>query len=302
MKIFITGAAGFVGAYLTRYFLEKGHEIHILLREQSDTWRLKDIVDNVHVHHMDIRDEKVREIVKHVQPDAVIHTAVYGGYHYQQDQGELQETIMQGTMSLIEACKELDCVFVNTGSSSEYGKKQEVMKEDMLLEPNTPYGVFKAATTLYCQHMAREHSIKAVTLRLFSVYGYDEQEHRLFPTVLNAYAQGKTPTLSSPDFVRDFIFLEDVAAAYEAVLDGKGTGQIFNVCSGKEYKIADVVHAVREHFPKSAEPTYGDEGRVFEPAHWRGDHSKLTTATGWQPRHSLAEGVKKTLAWNNERA
>ena len=108
-------------------------------------------------------------------------------------------------------------LLVNTGSSSEYGIKNSAMKESSLLEPVTEYGVSKAAATLFCQSYAVTENLPIVTLRLFSPYGRYEQKSRLVPSVILAALQKINPKISSRQFVRDFIFIDDVLDAYEAV-------------------------------------------------------------------------------------
>jgi nucleoside-diphosphate-sugar epimerase len=88
------------------------------------------------------------------------------------------------------------------------------MREDDLLDPNNEYGVTKSAATLYCSYFGKKEQLPVYTFRLFAVYGYLEDATRLIPSIMTSYAQSKSPSLSRPTSVRDFIFIEDVVQYY----------------------------------------------------------------------------------------
>lgn len=219
-KIFITGATGFVGSNLVRRSLQEGADVYINIRNTSDTWRIWDILNDVSVIHADLGEYgKLDESLKKIRPNIIFHTAVYGGNAAQKDTKKIIESNISGTINLLRCCNPAHCdLFVNTGSSSEYGIKNIPMKESDILEPVTDYGVSKAAATLFCQKTAFTEDLPVVTLRLFSPYGPYEQKSRLVPSIILAALQKQTPHIASRDFVRDFIFIDDVIAAYESAL------------------------------------------------------------------------------------
>ncbi len=246
-KVFITGATGFIGSNLTRRSLERGAEVFINIRNTSDTWRIRDILNEVNPIPVDITEyEKLKDSLKEIQPDVIFHTAAYGGSADQKNTEKIIETNIIGTVNLIRSCRDINVnLFVNTGTSSEYGMKNSAIKESDLLEPVTEYGVSKASATLFCQTSAVTQNLPIVTLRLFSPYGPYEQKTRLIPSVILAALQKTNPRITSRQFVRDFIFIEDVLDAYEAVIDVKNaSGKIFNIGSGQQHSVGEVVDTV----------------------------------------------------------
>ena len=191
-----TGATGFVGSNLVRRSLQDGADVYVNIRTTSDTWRIRDILKDVSVIPADLAEyEKLNEFLKKTNPDIIFHTAVYGGNAAQNDTGKIIESNISGTVNLLRGCQDIGLrLFVNTGSSSEYGIKNTAMKESEILEPVTDYGVSKASATLFCQKNARTENLPVVTLRLFSPFGPYEQKSRLIPSEFLQHCRNKIPT------------------------------------------------------------------------------------------------------------
>jgi nucleoside-diphosphate-sugar epimerase len=303
-KVLITGSTGFIGANLVRNFLKNGAEVHILTRVTSNKWRIKDIFKDVHEYCVDLLDyEKLASIISDIAPEIIIHTAIYGGYPFQKDIKKIIASNFIGTVNLVNACKKVDFeLFVNTGSSSEYGIKSKPMTEEDILEPVDDYGVSKAAATLYCQAVARREKIPVVTLRLFSPYGYYEEPTRLIPSVVISCLKRRNPEVSSPNSVRDFIFIEDVIDAYMKVMKTSDIGgEIFNIGYGKQHSVREVVNKITELTGNNVRPVWGSvPKRANEPNVWQADVTKANDVFKWEPKYSLEAGLAKTIKWFRE--
>jgi nucleoside-diphosphate-sugar epimerase len=235
-----------------------------------------------------------------------VHAAAYGGRPGQDNLPCILETNVAGTAHLVEAgIKSGLELFINTGSSSEYGVKNSVMRESDRLDPATLYGVAKAAASLYCQQAARRHGLPLVTLRLFSPYGYfDEGSRAVSSLILSGLRQG-IAAIRAPRAVRDFIFIEDVLEAYEKVLAGRGCrdGSIFNIGLGRQCsikKLAGIITREMGGLRLVASPAKKPAG--MEPKHWVADITKARAGLHWKPATPLEEGLRKTIAWfrNNQ--
>ena len=300
-KVLITGSTGFIGANLVRRFLKIGAEVHILTRTTSNKWRINDVFKDVTEYCVDLLDyEKLESIILDIEPEIIFHTAIYGGYPFQKDIKKIIESNFIGTVNLVNACKKVDFeLFVNTGSSSEYGIKSKPMTEEDILEPVNDYGVSKAAATLYCQAVAIREKIPVVTLRLFSPYGYYEEPTRLIPSVVISCLRGINPEVSSPNSVRDFIFIEDVMDAYMKVMKTSDIGgEIFNIGYGKQHSVREVVNMIVELTGNNVRPEWRSvPKRAIEPNVWQADITKAKNVLKWEPEHNLEKGLAKTIKW-----
>ena len=303
-KILITGSTGFIGANLARKFLKIGAEVYILTRITSDKWRIKDILKDVNEYCVDLLDyEKLASIILDIKPEIIFHTAIYGGYPFQKDIKKIIESNFIGTVNLVNACQKVDFeLFVNTGSSSEYGLKSKPMIEGDMLEPVNDYGVSKAAATLYCQAVARREKVPIVTLRLFSPYGYYEEPTRLIPAVIMACLRGENPKVTSPNYVRDFIFVEDAIDAYIRVIETSDiSGEIFNIGYGKEHSVGEVVDEIIKLTGSKVKPEWGNAPKWSnEPNNWQVDIFKAKDVLKWEPKHRLEKGLAKSVKWFRE--
>jgi nucleoside-diphosphate-sugar epimerase len=302
--VFITGATGFIGSNLTRRALDRGADVYINQRKSSDTWRIADILGDVTSIPVDITEyEKLSDSLKRIHPSIIFHTAVYGGAAKQKDIGKIIETNIQGTVNVLRSCMSSGFnLFVNTGSSSEYGLKNTPMNESALLEPVTDYGVSKAAATLFCKCKAYNDNLPVVTLRLFSPYGRYEHRTRLIPSVILAAIQKNNPQIASRQFVRDFIFIEDVLDAYESLIDLKNpSGKIFNIGSGRQHTVGEVTDIIVKLFGNEVTPeTTLSQVWKNEPQFWQADINRAKSELNWEPKYSLESGLAMTIKWFQE--
>ncbi|HKP53419.1 MAG TPA: NAD-dependent epimerase/dehydratase family protein [Chloroflexia bacterium] len=298
----ITGATGFVGANLARRLLREGHEVHLLVRRDNNPWRIEEIRADVQMHEISFGDrEALTRVMGMIRPDWVFHLAAHGAYSWQTDLDSIVQTNIVGTINLVEASLSAGFeAFVNTGSSSEYGYKDHAPTEREWIEPNSYYAVAKASATLFCRYTAQSQNANITTLRLYSVYGPYEEPARLVPALIMSGLQGKLPPLVNPDIARDYVFMEDVLDAYllAATKPGQELGAVYNVGTGTQTKLSEIVEVSRRLMGISTEPEWGSmPQRGWDTNVWVADSRKLRTELGWQPRYTLDQGLSLTIEW-----
>ncbi|QWR78590.1 NAD-dependent epimerase/dehydratase family protein [Candidatus Magnetomonas plexicatena] len=301
-RVIITGATGFVGANLTRALLKQGHDVHLFLRQNFNSWRIDSITNDVHIHEVELsNEEQLTQKMKEIKSDWIFHLAVHGAYSWQTDLYKIIETNITGTVALVCAAVKTGFeAFINTGSSSEYGYKSDAPKETDCPEPNSYYAVAKTSATMFCAYMAKQHKVNISTLRLYSAYGPFEEPNRLIPTLIINGLHGKLPQLVRPDISRDYIYIDDITDLYTLIATKHTSelGAIYNVGTGVQTTLREIVEIIRAMFKIKELPVWGSmPERLWDTDIWRCDNSKIQETFLWTPRYSLKEGLNITKEW-----
>lgn len=305
--VLVTGGSGFIGAKIVERLVALDYAPSLILRKNSSRKRLLSILDKIKIFEADLQQVKaVSDIVKKNDPDIVIHLASYGVYSYSNMAAEnvkaMVDVNINGTINLLHAIYQSKCkLLINTGSCFEYGSNIVPFKEDDMLNPVNAYGVSKAASTLFSQLFSKKNKFSAVTLRPFTVYGPGEDDRRFISTVIRQCFQRENPTLTSQRIVRDYIYIEDVVDAYiNAIKIGEElSGEIINVSTGKGTVLEDVAEMIiRLMGVEGVVPDIGSfpmrQGEVLSLV---GNVEKAEKLLRWKAKHSLEEGLIKTIAW-----
>lgn len=301
-RVVITGGSGFIGVNLAQRLLEEGCQTHLLVRPGYKRWRLERISGRPRVHEVNFlnKDTLVYAIDK-IQPQWIFHLAASGAYSWQDDLSKMIETNIIAAVNLLQASLEVGFeVFVNTGSSSEYGFKGFPPSEDELPEPNSDYALTKLSATLFCRHTARKHRARIPTLRLYSVYGPYEHPARFIPSLISEGLKGDFPELADSGAGHDFVYVDDVIEAYLLAARNKtdDAGAVYNVGTGAQTSLAEAVELSRRLMKIKARPRWGGmPPRRWDTDVWIADNRKIFRELGWRPKHSFEQGFQKTLSW-----
>lgn len=277
-RILITGANGFIGSRLTEKLEEGGAEIVKLDRNILTL------------------PETLAKVMDEVRPHAIYHLAAYGNHYNQKDPGNTFAANLFGTFNLLEASRGRDLqYFINTGSSSEYGKKDSPMKEDMLPETSTLYGATKIGATYLARAYAAEYGVPVVTVRPFSVYGPGEADHRFIPTVIRCALKGEV--LNIAPGVHDWIYIDDFISGMVTVTENinKLSGDVVNIGTGKQFSNAEIVAIVENLCGITISKDEIGSARNFDTTTcWMANNEKLKSL-GWNPETNIKTGIEKVI-------
>lgn len=299
-RILITGGSGFVWANLVRKLVKLWFQnIFLILREGSDIWRINDVIDRLNIEYWTLTDSIfVENCVKKISPDIIYHLAA-NGVTSETSITNLFTNNVFWTINLLSACvSNWFKYFVNTGSNFEYWKKNQPFKESDSFRPDDDYSVSKASSTLYSSYIWRKYSLPVYTYRLFCVFGPYENKKRLIPHLFLSYINNKKPNLSTPDSVRDFIFVDDVVNYYLNVDSiNWDFWWIYNIWSWKQYSIWEIVEYVKKISNSGINPCYWTNVSRWNEATMYMANTNKIDKTFTIKQKNIEEWLRETYWW-----
>jgi len=303
MKVLVTGGAGFIGSHIVKLLVDRGFEVTVY--------------DNLSHSNADSVNQKAKFIEGDILDKDLLKKALLGvdGVIHMAGLIEVSESVKDpetfaknnilGSLSLLEAMKESNVKkIIFSSTASVYGDKPELpIKEDGKVLAANPYGASKVSVEnfLYSYHFNFQFDV--TILRYFNAYGpgevHDPETHGIPNFIRAALDNQPIPLYWKGEQVRDFIYVDDLAAAHISVLDLDGFN-IFNVGTDQGVKVMDVI--------KTIASIVGKDLRIEDLGERKGDvmatyasSEKLRNKTGWKPATELKDGLQKTIDWFSQR-
>ncbi|MFZ0380332.1 MAG: GDP-mannose 4,6-dehydratase [Solirubrobacteraceae bacterium] len=309
-SVFVTGAYGLLGSWLAKRLLELGASLTVLKRDTvtRSALVLEGTERRVNVVTGDVCDGPLLErAIAEYEIDTVFHLAAQAIVGIANTAPvSTFETNIRGTWMLLEACRHLEVERVVVAASDKaYGIHEQLpYREDFALEPRYPYDVSKAATDMLARSYWHAFGLPVAVTRFANLYGGgDFNRSRLVPEAALAAIDGRRPVIRSDGTLeRDYLYVEDAVEAYIAICDlvgsGAGVGEAFNAGSDQPRSVLEVVELTCLVAGTGVQPdvrgTGAPAGEI--PRQWV-DSTKLRTMTGWEPRVTLEEGLRRTVEW-----
>lgn len=325
MTILLTGGAGFIGSNLIHYLLNNtDHEIINIdkLTYAGNLVSLKDIEDNdcYTFEKIDICNyDKVRDLFHKYSPDAVMHLAAESHVDRSIDgPGEFIQTNIVGTYNLLQNAfnfwKELEREkknsfrFLHVSTDEVFGSLGETgyFTETTPYDPKSPYSASKASSDHLVRAWQHTFGLPALMTNCSNNYGPYQFPEKLIPVVILNAVNGKDiPVYGKGDNVRDWLYVEDHAAAlYKVVSEGK-VGETYNIGGKNEMKNIDIVNlicSILDELKPKSNGSYKDQIKFVtdRPGHdkrYAIDPTKIENELGFKPAHNFQEGIRKTVQW-----
>lgn len=300
MNILVTGGAGFIGSHIVEALVDAGHDVTVLdnLRSGNPSF----LPEGVPLVRGDVRNPHMIELFRHVTFDAVYHEAAQTQVPLSMEQPryDADENVM-GLVNVLEFCRKTGVKKVIFSSSAAvYGDVACVpVTEEVQPNPTSFYGLTKWMSERYLSLYRNAYGLDYTVLRYSNVYGPRQGntgEGGVIYTFSRAMYEKKPLTIFGDGTqTRDFIYVKDVAAANVAALT-KGGDDVFNISSGKETSIGDVLSIMRHnsHQPLGVTYTEPRKGDIYRSAL---ENSKGCHGLEWKPRVAFEDGIGQTLAY-----
>ena len=310
---FVTGGTGLVGSWLVRRLVEAGAQVICLVRDwvpQSEIVRSR-LIEQVVVVRGDIRERDVLErTLGEYEIDTVIHLAAQTIVPIaNRNPVSTFETNIAGTWNLLEACRRSPRVkqIVVASSDKAYGDQENLpYDENTALRGQHPYDVSKSAADLIAHTYAASYDLPVVITRCGNFYGGgDLNWNRIVPGTIRSVLRGQPPVIRSDgNFVRDYFYVEDGAAAYMLLAEQLAAhpelrGEAYNFSYGNQMTVLELTRRILTLMGSELQPEIRNEA-VNEIRKQYLDAGKARRSLGWMPLFSLEEGLSKTIAWYRE--
>ncbi len=301
----VTGGAGFVGSHVVAKLIDEGESVRVL--DNLDTGNKKNIspfIKKIDFWRADITDCKaVKKAVKGV--DYVLHIAAQRAVPRSVDDPLSTDRVnVQGTLNILWAAREAHVKrVVYVSSSAVYGDITDMpLKESYPPAPTSPYGVSKLAGEYYCAVFSQIYGLETVSLRYFNVFGPRQDPHSQYANVIPLFIEGALdgkPVEVHGDGLqsRDFTYIEDTVSATLLATKAPGaSGKVFNVGTGKEYSILELVRVVEQITGKKIHYTH-TKARAGDIRRAVADISLAESILGYKVTVGFEKGVEKTAQW-----
>jgi len=306
----VTGATGLLGSWVANKLYEAGADVVCLIRDevpQSELVR-SDLISKVKVVKGDICDRDLMErVLGEYEIDTVMHLAAQAivGIANRNPVTTFEANI-QGTWSVLEACRRSPKVqqIVLASSDKAYGD-QKVLPyyENTPLQGLHPYDVSKSCADLIAHSYAHTYDVPVVITRCGNFYGGgDLNWNRIVPGTVRSVLNGEKPIIRSDGkFVRDYLYVEDGAAAYMLLAeklanDPSIKGEAFNISNQQPITVIELVDKILLEMNSTLVPEIRNEASNEIREQYL-DASKLNAMLNWEPQFNLDAGIKKTVQW-----
>jgi dTDP-glucose 4,6-dehydratase len=307
--LLVTGGAGFIGSNLVRMVAAADqYRLVILdaLTYAGNLQNLEGVIDGERVVfvHGSITDSNLLDrVFNDIAIDAVLHLAAES--HVDRSiasAAPFVETNVTGTLRLLEASRAASVKrFVHVSTDEVYGTlgpDDAPFTEETPLQPNSPYSASKAASDLLVRAFVHTYGMDCVTTRCSNNYGPYQFPEKLIPLMtLNALEGKQLPVYGDGRQVRDWLHVDDHCRGIMLALERGRSGQVYNFGGYGERFNIEIVRQI-------IELTGADESLIHyvtdRPGHDRRyaiDPRKSSSELGWQPLHSVEQGIADTIAW-----
>ena len=310
---FVTGATGLVGSWLVEKLLDAGADVVCLVRDGAPSSRLvsSGVFARVKTVRGDVCDQQLLErALGEYEIDTVVHLAAQAIVGVaNRSPASTFEANVRGTWTLLEACRRSPLVksIVVASSDKAYGDQERLpYTEETPLQGRHPYDVSKSCADLIALSYAQTYDLPVAITRCGNFYGGgDLHWNRIVPGTIRSIVRGERPVIRSDgQFVRDYFYVEDGAAAYMALVEAMSRnpqvrGQAFNFSNEAQITVLELVERILKKMNSNLSPDVRSEAsHEIRVQHLSA--AKARAMLGWSPQFSLDEGLERTITWYQE--
>lgn len=294
MRVLITGGNGFLGSNVVKALIQTDHSLLVISRHCTALSTLRDRITFLHQTggYNDHADA-----IGRFQPEYVIHFAWDGGNSHADAHSLRQFSInIPYGVELLEVLCALPVkpAFVGVGSFAEYGLLTQKAREQQPDAPVTFYGMSKSMFRTISSKVCLDNGMRWSWIRPCYIYGPGDVHTRLIPSVIRSLIHDKDVHLDSCNGIIDYLHIDDFSTAVLHLLKSDAQG-IFNICSGNEYPLRQILTFIHQHTNSRGTVVFDDTlARSAASSYICGENTRLRDL-GWTPTISIEDGLLRTI-------
>ena len=293
LKVFITGATGFLGYHIANSCVYAGFNLLCLKRKSSVSLFEPDQEKSLKWVNSD--EEGWEKTVVDFHPDILIHCAWEGVSAENRNNPQVQYRNIQLSEKLIKLCPYKQIIVL--GSQEEYGKIDSVVDENHSLTPITEYAKAKINTCRILQEYAETNGIEWQWIRVFTVFGEKQKQDWLIPSMINKCLDPKILLMDTTkgEQYYSYLYSGDFASAMISVIGKIGKSGIYNISSSTPTKLMDLFSTIKQITKSKIEFNPILPYREFQSMMIMGDSSKFKAAFGDYEKTTLSQGIERII-------
>jgi UDP-glucose 4-epimerase len=300
VRIVVTGGAGFIGSHVVDAFIADGHAVSVV--DDLSTGNPALVHPRARLHELDVRSPRLAEVFEAERPEAVAHLAAQASVSRSVEDPPLDASVnILGGLNLLECCRRVGVrrLIYSSSGGAGYGDTDAIpTPEEHATAPASPYGISKVTMEHYVAVWQAIHGLSGVSLRYANVYGPRQNpqgEAGVVAIFCHRLLTGQTPVINGDgEQTRDFVYVEDVAAANLLALERPQVTGPINIGTGVETS----VNALYAELARGAGLEVAAVRGPARPGEQRRsclDPRRARQALGWSPSVTLRDGLGRTL-------
>jgi len=292
VKVLITGGTGFIGKHIVEKLLKSQYEILIISRKSivSDTF-------NFLKADLEIRDTYIKQVTN-FNPDVLIHLAWDDIPNFSLNKSiQNLNTSINFISTILDSC-DLKKILIS-GSCFEANNIKGSISENNIGLPKDNFTWAKHSLLLWLKSQHYNYNFEYAWMRIFYSYGPGQREKSLIPSIYSAFKNNDLPDIRKPFNKNDYIYISDVANAFEAALGNSIKSGIYNIGSGKITSVEEICRIIEKHLCKEGFTDLIIKNKLKDKMnnYFWADNSTTKNILKWEPKVDIKEGIFKTLKY-----
>ncbi len=303
MRILLTGGAGFIGSHVADAYVSAGHDVLVV----DSLWehgggRRANVPDGAQFEHVDVRDERLRQVFDDFKPDIVNHHAAQHSVAISARDPKYDADVnVMGLLNVLDnavRCKVKKVLFASSGAT--FGTPDRLpMDERTPQRPESPYGITKMVSEQYLRFYKAEHGLDFTALRYGNVYGPRQDpngEAGVIAIFIGKFLSGQGVRIDwDGEQTRDYVYVKDVAEANSIALE-RGSGTCYCIGTNRRTSVNEIYRTLCDISGLHPQVTAGPK-RPGDARDAQFDYSFAKRELGWEPRTKLVDGMRETFQY-----